>query len=678
LRWNDAIVAHFFRVENAGRSVFLYITAGVVARLAREAGLSAPSLVGSLNEGPPWVSRAGICQKAFQAYRDWRSRGLTVPPYVAYLAVFVLAAGIEGDFATHAYYARLRSLLGLPPGGTISSFSKMSFLWDDLETWSQYDNLGSLGVFKATIAGNQFHVGLPIAQTILSEKERASLPALFAEAALEPSSPPPDEELARIVQLLGRHSLRPKTRALLSAPDQESYRVLLSAIADELESWSGEAPVSGEPAEDDTPITSATLRLSLQHRTLGREVSIALRCSAATDLPDEGLIFNSPGSSSLRCRQDIPGWSSPLEQEDGVAFNAAEVNWKQDWRIEDTEHGWRVRLRGAPARIFVDASAEGLPNYIEVYQVPRSRPFLLMHDASVSALLASWFAKECDGVTELLIAKGLRAGWNLVSIASARDDTLVRKSLPLLSLTGTLRIRFRGGVKSYPGNSFFAFARPSVVIDGGSDALRVECDSVQLAPTRDGTFALPAAAPVNSRITIIATDGSRVSRQSLFLADALTLGQSRRPYKYFDRLGQEVADPASSATSVAGSTVFGQPLPTNGFRISPLSCPEFSSVRDAYLLGDGPGQVSRWPSEPLPESWNPTWIIARKPQMRAIYCAASRSSPAQPPAEVTTQKRRLWKEVVWTRRKRINPPANAVARKLWNALVLRARDAPIR
>jgi hypothetical protein len=678
MRWNDAIVSHFFRAENAGRSVFLYITADVVARLANEAGLSASSLIESINGGPPWVTRAGTCQKAFQAYRDWRHRKLSVPPYVAYLAVFVLAAGMEGDFAAHAYYARLRSLIGLPPGGTISSFSKMSYLWDDLETWSQYDKLGSLGVFKATIAGNQFHVGLPIAQTILSEKERASLPVLFAEAALEPSSPPPDEELARIVQLLGKHSLRPKTRALLAAPDQESYWVLLSTIADELENWSGEAPASSQPAEGDALATSATLRLSLQLRTLSREVSIALRCSAATDLPDDGLIFNSPGSSSLRCRQDIPGWSSPLEQEDGVAFNAAEVNWKQDWRLEDTEHGWRVRLRGARARIFIDASAEGLPNYIEVYQVPRSRPFLLMHDASVSALLASWFAKECDSVTELSIAKGLRAGWRLVSIANARDDTLVRKSLPLLSLTGMLRIRFRGGVKSSPGNSFFAFARPSIVIDGGSDALRVDCDSVQLASARDSTFALPAAAPVNSRITIVATDGSRVSRQSLFLADGLTLGQSRRPYRYFDRLGHEIADPVASATSVAGPTVYGQPFPRADFRISPLSCPEFSSVQDAYLLGDGPGQVSRWPSEPIPESWSPTWIVARKPQMRAIYCAASRSSPTQPPAEETAQKRRLWKELVWTRRKRIKPPANAVARKLWNALVLRARDAPIR
>lgn len=678
MRWNDAIVAHFFRAENAGRSVVLYVTPDVISRLADALGLIPTSLVTSVIEGPPWTTRVGICQKAFQAYRAWRSRRLTVPPYVAYLAVFVLAAGIEGDFAPQAYYARLRSLLRLSPGGTIPSFSKMSHLWDDLETWSQYDRLGSLGVFKATIAGNQFHIGLPIAQTILSEKERAVLPALFAEAALAPSSPPPDEELARIVGALGKSLFRPKTRALLSSPDQESYRVLLSAIAEELESWSGETPASDQHAEDGAPVTCATLRLSLQIRTLSREVSIALRCSSANDLPDDGLRFDASALTSLHCRQDIPGWSSPIQLQGGTAYDATDVNWRQDWCIEDLENNWRVRFRGAPARIFVDASVEGLPDYIEVYQVPRARPFLLMYDSSLSSLLSRWFAEECDDVDDLLITKGLRPGWSLVSIGNVRDDTMVRKALPLLSLGGTLRIRFRGGLRSSPGNAFFSFARPLIVVDGASDALTVHCDSVRLNPEFDGTFVIPAEVPENSRITVVAVDGDRISRLSLFLAGSLAFAQSVLPSRSFDRFGSEVAGTGSNTESVCGASVLGWSRPRGQFQISPLSCPEVATVRDAFLVGDGPGQVSRWPTEPIPKTWTPTWILVRKPQMRAIYCAVSEGVPPQPVFEETAKQRRLWRQLIWTRRKRIEPPPSVATRRLWRVLVTRARDVSTR
>ena len=79
------------------------------------------------------------------------------PPYVIYLGLFVLAAGLEGDFAPHAYYPRLRMLLGDPPAtGGLPSFDRMCVLWEDLESWSVRDRRGELGVFQTRIHGGCF------------------------------------------------------------------------------------------------------------------------------------------------------------------------------------------------------------------------------------------------------------------------------------------------------------------------------------------------------------------------------------------------------------------------------------------------------------------------------------------------------------------------------------------
>ena len=110
--------------------------------------------------------------------------------YVAYLGLFVLAAGLEGEFAANAYYPRLRMLIGEPMGSTLPSFDLMHEILDDLERWSNYDKHTELGIFTVRVAGSWKHVGLPIAQTILTEHERRALPAIFANANLNPISPP--------------------------------------------------------------------------------------------------------------------------------------------------------------------------------------------------------------------------------------------------------------------------------------------------------------------------------------------------------------------------------------------------------------------------------------------------------------------------------------------------------
>src|SRR5262245_5447064 len=169
LNWNDLLAANFFRSEVAGRRIHLCVTSALIEELGRPSGSDQTDFVAAVKTGPPWVTRRGVCQKAFQAMSHWRERPLTFPPYIGYLSLFVLAAGLDGDFAPHAYYPRLRQLLGeLPEPGQYPSFQRMLELWDDLERWANEDMRGELGEFRPDIAGGWINVGLPIAQVILT------------------------------------------------------------------------------------------------------------------------------------------------------------------------------------------------------------------------------------------------------------------------------------------------------------------------------------------------------------------------------------------------------------------------------------------------------------------------------------------------------------------------------
>lgn len=111
LEWNDAVAATIFRPEMAGRQVFLFVNNDLIEEIGGQG--SVRRFVAAVEQGPPWVDdRLGLCQQALRTLEGWRARGCPFPPYIGYLALFVLALSVEGPFPRHAYYSRLRTLLG--------------------------------------------------------------------------------------------------------------------------------------------------------------------------------------------------------------------------------------------------------------------------------------------------------------------------------------------------------------------------------------------------------------------------------------------------------------------------------------------------------------------------------------------------------------------------------------
>ena len=185
-------------------------------------------------------------------YWKYRSGRRGYPLYIGYLALFVLAAGIEGDFSHNEYYRRLRTLLGEEPkSGQYPLFNRMRELWDDLEQWTNEDRSGELGIFNINVAGSWIHVGIPIAQTLLTEQELKALPAIFAAADLDPTSPTSEGAIALLLAKHGRKHLRKRTLHLLEeTSDRDELRqALIERIVDELRRWDGTADL---PSGDGT------------------------------------------------------------------------------------------------------------------------------------------------------------------------------------------------------------------------------------------------------------------------------------------------------------------------------------------------------------------------------------------------------------------------------------------
>jgi hypothetical protein len=670
LEWNDAVAAAIFRPEMAGRQVFLFVNNDLVEDLGGEG--SVPRFVAAVEKGPPWVDHhLGLCQKALHTLGGWRARKCAFPPYVGYLALFVLALSVEGPFPTHAYYVRLRNLLGWTDtdAGAPASFHRMLELWDDLETWSNRDMEGSLGVFTIRIAGEWIHVGLPKAQALFREHERRALPAIFAGALLDPTAPPSDADLARALRRHGAQSLTSQTLDLLAHPESESdlFGLLLDVVRHELDDWDGQAR---ERDDHDAPsVANALARICLRVDRVTGRATATLRIATNAEFPEDGLLLARDGEApQFACVESLPGWSSPLidlatERE----TDASQFNWSNRYLFVDAPGGWRVRLPGAAVRIFMPGLPFDLPGHVEVRQLTRNTPFLLAASEEAVPALTAWAQSGEVDLNQVPVSRGLTSGWALFESSGARSDAAVHDVLPELALPTASRILLRGGIRTGEGNTFFRFASPSIVVEGGSGEEVVTCNGSRLTTAALSIYELPSGLPSGERITLEVVSGDDVlRRQALFLSDEFDWNLSRpickaNAFGIVTPTSEAKPDESPDDAGVAGALadVTGGPLPIRPAR------PAGRHV----LVGRRIGEVHSSASAPA-SSWQPVWVIELGRRGRAGYCGGDLSE-AHPLEEIagTADDVSTWREVLWRRRKRIEAPAHPSVRRVWREYV---------
>jgi hypothetical protein len=664
LEWNDALAAKFFRAELAGKEVILFLSDDVLDEIGGVGSRNA--FIKAVLKGPSWVDdRLGLCQKALKSFEGWRELALKYPPYVAYLALFVLAANLEGPFAAHAYYPRLRALLGWPDGhgGAPPSFDRMLDLWEDLEVWSNRDMEGRLGVFSIRIAGEWIHVGLPKAQAVLTDQERRSLPSIFSNANLDPTSLPPDFELARVLRRFGTQTLRAHTLSVLAnkAGEEEARVLLLDAIRQELEDWDGET--TSDTSESPASRVYAAARICLRIDPTLRRVVGSVRVATKADFPEEGLTFrNSNTGDSFSCEEHLPGWSSPLRHvEAKQSLDPCALPWDHATEFVDPQANWIARLSEARIRIFVSGLPYELPGLVEVRSLPRSRPFTLVASKPVLGFLATWRESGQVNLSESDVRDGLPQDWTLFTSLGAQSDEAIRRTVPELTLATEVRILFQGGIRSGQGNAFFEFAAPSIVVEGGSGEEIVCCNGEQLDSIPTGsTFPLPSNLEAGSQLLIEVKRGTEVvRRQSLFLSN-LYDWNLRTPLAALDRFGfaGEWTKPMDGL--VAGAMGGGQSSQSFPIR------PQIVGSRRVFAIGARIGEIVTAVNGGLPVDWHPVWLVTLGRRGYAEYCGLSLKTDHPIDTIVGSREDQdLWKEILSRRRRRIDPPQHPVLRRLW-------------
>jgi hypothetical protein len=450
----------------------------------------------------------------------------------------------------------------------------MRTLWEDLETWSQRDKHGEVGIFQVNLSTRLIHVGIPISQTILSEGERLLLPRLFAAGSLDPASMPSDVLLARIVRDNDDGILRPRTRTVLSEPSlhAEEYEALTDALLQELAAWDG--TVTQGAASQKKAAVCGVIKLSCRSiDQVSGNAAFQFLCRTQHEFPEDDLALQFPGAQeSYCCREFRSGWSTAVEDESGDPIDASLFDWCGGLRLKEVNRGWKFSLGASPVRVLVDAREEGLEGLIEIQNLPSTTPFLIAARYDFWGIVERWGSSACSGFQQLRILSGLPNDWRLYSVQRANDDSAVSNLLPALSFGQTVHVGARGGIR-ISGNRFFSFALPEIVVYGAPKEVTVLCNGKPINSNHSGWYSLDDCSVTEDKLAIEAkTDRQTICRHAIYVESDFPWPQ-KTVLAWSNRLGIQAGQEDTSR--VSGSLVSNTEIPEFNYWIiaAPLVMP---------------------------------------------------------------------------------------------------------
>lgn len=683
--WNNAIARHFFKVGMGGKEVLLFVNEEKINAIGSMQNAPVTDFISAMKKEAE-SSKGQICKRALQLYEDWREAGYEYPPYIAYLALFVLASTTEGDFDPKAYYPRYWKLINEPDEGAPAGFYKTADLWDDLEKWSVEDKKEELGRFKSRIRGKWCHVGRPLSQTLLSDDERKALPRIFSDCGFDPSNIPSEDIIKNGLIHCGSKRLRHRTLTLLKSQEADN-QIFINALLDlaitELEEWGKYEPphpLVGKPAVDarpieerETPTPHLFFRTCIELDHPKQHVKISLRLKTTRVYPDNGLEFK-VDSMTLTCTGTTPvGWSTKLIEIPGnTHFDPSRLNWLKDWKFTDAENGWSVTYKRSNIRVFLPGDEEGIPEFIESQKLSRDCEFCIICHESIAVTIREWGQKSCKSFSELTYT-GIPSGWTLFKGMGATEPC---RGIDVLGLSNLVRIQLEGGIGIGRGNRYLCFAPPRIKIDGGLGNEKLLLNGIEIEKsTANICRALPKDAPIGRPINI------QITRDGVLLPESRVV-QLIEPFINYESTG------TAPKRDCKGDVIKGEAVQdyvTGAFVSSPkhegiesLRVLPTSLAESLIFIGQVAGQVSRWPSESMPSLWTPVWVLYRtsKDEWATHFCRQNLADGLAPVErkEYSAKNLRAWKEALWIMRKRTRPPELPALAKLWAKYIEAAKN----
>lgn len=669
--WNIEITKKFFSPDCEGRRVFLSVTKDLIEDLGGANGI--PDFIAAVQQGPAEVSGAshGLCARILEATRRWRQSGASdAPPYIATLALFVLAASYDGDeeSESHSYHKRLRELLGEPESyQPIHKFYDCISVWDDLETWANHDKAGALGVFRVEFSGPWMYVGIPISQTLLTEKERTSLPEVFSAAGLDPAIQYSDAHIASEVVEHGRGLLLKRTIRRLNREGSatEGLReVLLERLHEELAQWefAGDSEQEGDGLETGSKSRPTRVLVSLQYLHVSRTVETKLFFDGrGLDADSSFQLKSARTSKEFIVEVERRSWSQPFLIGSSVA-QATELDWQHGDELKGVNADLKFVFAGGNVRIF-ESGSDGPGNLIERGRLPAHGPFWLA--ATVYANdVTEWGQKNCRGWQEVRVDAGLPRGWRLFKAEEALSTIDIEKNHPSLCLPSFARIVLTGGLKLGKASRYLSSSPPQVLAQTPPGDFNLTCNGVTL-PISPSPVSVPPESLQERNIVELraASNPDKTRRCSFYLIRADSL-----PWKAGLEFGYSTRN--GSAAENGGARI-------SGALVLDWEAPLFP-VRDAFdndavtLLGRSPGQIA---SGHDTIDWSPVWIVSKGRNRRVFFCGSTVENSGPDTSRPGERKAmRKWQEVIYYGRKTIQPPRHRRLAALWTTYISTAKD----
>ena len=670
LDWNNKIAQYFFKPEKIGHRIWFSVERDIIEKIATENNVSFDNFIEMVKKGPSECIHQGqqkICAKAYNIFKKW-DRKSEYPPYIAYLALFVLAVnhGDSDDFSEINYYGRLRDILNEKSTlGQYPSFDKMLELWDDLEKWSLEDKKGGFGEFSNDIYGNKIHVGIPFYQVVLTDKNKNELPKIFLKMGWDSNSKPTEEETLKALKY-NKNLLSGRTVKRIENGKPEFLSILTDRVLEELREYEEELEIE----KGQESIKKGSIILCLEMDNLAKKINFYFRCKGRkAGLPDEDFIL----------KNNTHKWKVSTSPDSIISEKIKDYNivdWKQDFSATAENQKYKFIYKGAQYKIFTSAEEFEISGWISGQRPMLEKLFYLAVYKDLFDKVKKWGKNECEKC-EIIKFSSLPKNWHLFEIKGIKGDKLIKDIIPVLSIDKKQRIQFEEGIRPSRGNKFFDFASPKISITGGINPPRYlywskgDEQGMPLIPSIQDRhiFFLPKNIPIEERIkvsdrrSISTSTEDKIEQSFILIKTQLKMFSNYLDGLKIDKFGcfylnEKISEDQNDfkISSLQGAYGPGLQSIANFQRFPHLLLSEMKKV---YLIGKKMGEIIVFPNEPLPDSWIPCWMIQRQSwkKFQAYFLGNKKVSISKNDFQNTIKKDKihLWKKIVYRKRKQIKP-----------------------
>ncbi|MDE0518930.1 MAG: hypothetical protein OXH36_05180, partial [Bdellovibrionales bacterium] len=545
------------------------------------------------------------------------------------------------------------------------SFEKMSELWDNLAKWSSEDKVSQWGEFYHDIYGKRFHVGIPYYQVILTIEDRNNLSEIFWKMGWDSDSNPTEEEIIKALKN-NKNLLSKKTSNRIEKGKPDFLSVLIDRVLEELKEYNEEISVQ----EDRESEKRGFIDLCLEIDETAEQINISFRCRRKAGLPEEEFTLTSQNTE----------WKVPFSRSNiSGKIKNFNINWEKDLSAKYGKYSFHYS--GQKYKVFT--RAKNVSAWISGQRYTHSKLFYLAVHKSLFDKVQQWGEKECNEC-QVLEYSGLPNNWHLFRVKGVNKDS-IKKYIPALSIDQKPRIKFEGGIRLSQGNRFFSFVPPRVSITGGTEQISKLFYSTNnstkykasVSISQDeNCFSLPKDIPCEEWI-VISDKQSKQEEAQVKIKLFLTGNRLKKFSDYSEEpilnsfgefKSNQLSNNLTKERYLQGADGFKMRSNENYQKLPDIG---LNPRQKIYLIGEIPGQIIIWPRELLPNSWTPIWLIQFKTHKKAVAIWLGRDglSYTKQLQKFSKVKKKLWKDIIWHKRKRIKSEIN----KRWKEFSDRAK-----